>query len=134
MQEEITVKTLQRSPTADRLGIDNTPTEVVAGKLQYLISKVLEPMSMLFTYRITSGYRGKALNTKIGGATSSQHMKGEAADLVPTRISVKEAYDKIVLSAIPYDQVIYEKRGTTEWIHISYRRTKPRHQHFVLVL
>ncbi len=58
----------------------NVPTDVLrnlielAKNLQVLRDEVKKPI------KITSGYRPAELNAKIGGATKSRHITGEAAD------------------------------------------------------
>ena len=58
----------------------NVPTDVLrnlielAKNLQVLRDEVKKPI------KITSGYRPAELNAKVGGATKSRHITGEAAD------------------------------------------------------
>jgi uncharacterized protein YcbK (DUF882 family) len=59
----------------------NVPTDVLrnlielAKNLQVLRDEVKKPI------KITSGYRPAELNAKVGGATQSRHITGQAADL-----------------------------------------------------
>ena len=79
-----TFKELTRSQTAEKLGINNMPdTAEKIDNLDKLREKILDPLREAYgkPIYVTSGYRCKALNTKIGGATSSQHMSGEAVDI-----------------------------------------------------
>lgn len=70
------------SGTAIRHNIDNTPREEHVERLKALCENVLEPLRRRFgVIRITSGYRCEELNTKVGGAAGSQHLRGEAADI-----------------------------------------------------
>lgn len=48
-----------------------------------------------FTIQINSGYRSALYNKKIGGATSSQHVKGTAADIVVNKNGVPVDAKKI---------------------------------------
>lgn len=49
--------------------------------LKAVATDLLQPIRDHFgPVRVTSGYRGKALNAAVGGSASSQHCKGEAAD------------------------------------------------------
>lgn len=68
---------------------------------------------------ITSGFRCKELNERIGGSATSQHCKGEAADFIPTRMPAREACILIAQSPIQYGQLILELRGQGRIIHIS---------------
>lgn len=79
-----------------------------------------------FPILISSGVRCPALNKAVGGAKNSQHVKCEAVDFVlvnPTPTMNDQlwwAYKKLRSSAIEFDQLIYEVRGKSEWIHISF--------------
>ena len=68
------------------------------------------------TMEITSGVRCPKLNKKIGGVSTSDHIKLMAVDFVPSKIKLKTAFDKIRNSSLDYKQIILEKNS---WIHIS---------------
>lgn len=127
-----TINELTASSTAKARGIDNTPDATARRNLQSLTDRVLNPIRELCGRPITvnSGYRCPALNKAVGGATSSQHMTGEAADITTgTKAGNKELFDRIAASGIPFDQLIDEKGFS--WIHISY---SPRNRRQVLHL
>ncbi len=65
---------------------------------------------------ITSGYRSSALNDAIGGSDSSQHMQGEAADIVIPGMHPRQVIYQILRLNLPFDQVI-EEFG--RWTHVS---------------
>lgn len=122
MAEFFTKSELTRSDTARILKIDNTPTPEALAALDALMWNVLDPIRRMWGKPIivNSGYRCPKLNAAIGGSATSQHMKGEAADITagdPTKN--KELFDMIAQSAIPFDQLIDEKNY--RWIHVSYR-------------
>lgn len=122
MAEFFTKSELTRSDTARILKIDNTPTPEASAALDALMWNVLDPIRRMWGKPIivNSGYRCPKLNAVIGGSATSQHMKGEAADITagdPTKN--KELFDMIAQSAIPFDQLIDEKNY--RWIHVSYR-------------
>lgn len=122
MAEFFTKSELTRSDTARILKIDNTPTPEASAALDALMWNVLDPIRRMWGKPIivNSGYRCPKLNAEIGGSATSQHMKGEAADITagdPTKN--KELFDMIAQSAIPFDQLIDEKNY--RWIHVSYR-------------
>ena len=81
-----TLTELTKSATATRLKIDNTPTAEAKQNLVNLIDKILDPLREAYGKPIivTSGYRCPKLNKAVGGSTSSQHMKGMAADIRTT--------------------------------------------------
>ncbi len=107
------------SQTATRLGIPNYPNSTQFENMVQLCDNVLEPIRSHFgTIIVSSGLRTDALNTAIGGSKTSQHRKGEAADIVTSKFNITEMFEWIVLeSGIIYDQVIHE---FGRWIHISY--------------
>ncbi len=118
-----TLQELTKSATASRKGIDNTPTEEVKGNLQLLVEKILDPLREAWGAPIivTSGYRCPKLNKAVGGAKTSQHMYGQAADI--RTVSDKPAdnrklFDKIRELKLPYDQLIDEYNYN--WVHVSY--------------
>ena len=93
-------------------------------KLQQICTVLLEPIRKKWgPIRVTSGYRGPALNAATKGASpTSQHSLAEAADIVPNVAPLEDVMAWIVKeSGIPYGQVILEKRGgpSWQWIHIS---------------
>lgn len=122
MAEFFTKSELTRSDTARIRRIDNTPTPEASAALDALMWNVLDPIRRMWGRPIivNSGYRCPKLNAAVGGSATSQHMKGEAADITagdPTKN--KELFDMIECSAIPFDQLIDEKGY--RWIHVSYR-------------
>lgn len=122
------IKELTSSATAVRKGIDNTPTPTIRVALTALVSNVLDPLRELYGKPIivTSGYRCPKLNKAVGGATNSQHTKGEAADIrsVSDKYSDnKKLFELIKKSSLPFDQLIWEYGTDTgpDWIHISFK-------------
>lgn len=117
------------SPTATSLGIDNTPNAGVIANLQALANAVCEParQGLRFPIRVTSGYRCPNLNTAVGGSSTSQHVKGEAVDLVCE--DNRKLFDYI-RQYLPFDQLIYEfgDDNAPAWVHVSYSRRYNRRQ------
>lgn len=118
-----------RSSTAESNGIDNTPSLEVVSNLQHLCQEVLEPLRnwMNEPIRINSGYRSPALNKAVGGATSSQHLSGEAADIrIPSK-DTGQKYIDFILDNCRFDQLLYEhdSQGHT-WLHVSCKRSGNR--------
>lgn len=116
--EDFTYGELIASDTAEREGIENIPDEKQIQRIFTLTEEVLQPIRNHFgqPVQVTSGFRGIPLNRAIGGADSSQHTKGEAADIVVGEHTVNEAFEEIV-GNFDYDQIIWEFGN---WIHISY--------------
>lgn len=78
-----TIAELCRSNTADRLGINNRCRQEHVTALTALVDNVLDPLREWYGKPITvnSGYRCPELNVAVKGSKTSQHMKGEAADI-----------------------------------------------------
>lgn len=118
-----TIQELTKSATAQRKGIDNTPSVQVRANLTALVEKVLDPLREAYGKPIivTSGYRCEKLNKAVGGAASSQHVKGEAADIrsvEDTPEENKKLFDLIVKLGLPFDQLINEYGY--DWVHVSF--------------
>lgn len=114
---------------ATKTGLTNIPNWQAVENLKALVNNVLDPLRESWGKPIivTSGFRGKAVNDKVGGVATSQHTKGEAADIdIGTPEQNKELFDFICKSCITFDQLLLENRG--QWIHISYNINKNRQQ------
>lgn len=124
LSANFTLRELTRSTTASRQGIDNNPSDFEIHKLTDLCVAVLQPVRDHFgVVTVNSGYRSPLLNVAIGGSTSSQHMKGEAAD-------IEVGADNLVLAHwiadnLDYDQLISEcyvpGEPASGWVHVSFR-------------
>lgn len=74
----------EASETAKRKGIINVITSFeVRDAVKALTLKVLQPLREIYgkPLEINSGYRCPRLNAEVGGVPTSQHVKGEAADI-----------------------------------------------------
>jgi len=120
-----TLNEMKASKTAEMLGIKNEPSWQQIEALTLLCLKTLEPIRALVgkPVRVTSGYRCQKLNKQVGGAQTSQHQKGEAADIHVDGLKTQELFDMIVASNIPFDQIIQE---FDQWVHISFSKTRER--------
>jgi len=69
--------------TATGRTADNTPGEKEIIALKALCENILEPVREHFgkPVYILSGFRSPEVNKLVGGAPTSQHVKGEAADI-----------------------------------------------------
>lgn len=111
-----------RSTTALRLGITNNPTEVEWINIERLAVNVLQPIRVHFgPLRILSGYRSPNLNAAINGSESSNHCRGEAADVEPINSSIK-LIDIITWAYrnLSFRECIAEY-FPDGWIHLAYR-------------
>lgn len=131
LTEHFTLSELTRSETAERRHIDNTPPPEVVDNLRALCRNVLEPARVAFgaPIYITSGYRCPALNKAVGGKPTSQHLRGEAADLQVKGVrNLKRLYNAILDHGV-FDQLLYESnKSGARWIHVSYTSYGNRRQ------
>lgn len=117
------------SNTALSKSVPNYPnTNEFKSNLQKL-SKVVSAIAKTSGFKIfvNSGYRSKEVNSTVGGATSSQHMKGQAVDMdCNSKSTVDNAKLFLFLVNSPkwknkIDQIIWEKPGSSIWVHCSFK-------------
>lgn len=148
LTEHFTLEELIYSDTAKLKKINNIPDEVHKKILKHTAEYFLEPLRRLLNehykfynnkkidhigIKITSGYRCSKLNSEIGSKDTSQHIKGEACDMVAiiyfidgtkTELPYIEFYNfikqSVKLNKLSIDQLIQEKSGNTTWVHASY--------------
>jgi zinc D-Ala-D-Ala carboxypeptidase len=134
LSSNFTLAELTRSDTATRLGVENRPRPVHVENLRALTRNILQPLRdhIRIPIFVSSGFRSPEVNAIIGGAVSSQHMKGEAADIETMLISNLELARVILMMALPFDQLILEhwKPGdpSAGWVHVSHSRMRNRGQ------
>ena len=125
LSEHFQLSEFTKSQTATRNDIDNTPSDKEVKALKALCENVLEKIRAQFgVVKVSSGYRNKQLNTAIGGSATSQHTKGEAADIEVPRISNKALAEWIATNC-DFDQLILEfhvpsKGPDSGWVHVSW--------------
>lgn len=133
LTEHFTLAEFVRSETADRKHIDNTPSQEVVDNLSALCRNVLDPARVAFgePIYITSGYRCPALNKAVCGKPTSQHLRGEAADLQVRGVkNLRKLYNAIKEHGV-FDQLLYEtNQAGAKWIHVSYTSYGNRRQAF----
>jgi zinc D-Ala-D-Ala carboxypeptidase len=123
LSAHFTLEELIASETAARLGIDNRPSDAVIAHMRNHLAPGLESVRAIFgaPVHVNSGYRSAALNAAIAGsASNSQHIRGEAADiLVPSFGAPYAVCRRIIESGIAFDQLIFEF-GNRGWCHVSF--------------
>mgnify|MGYP003594600217 FL=1 len=124
-----TIQELTASPTAKAEKINNNPTPEAVENLKLLVDMVLDPLRDVYgkPIRVNSGYRSPALNRVLKGSKTSQHMKGQAADITAgSKQENKKLFDLAQKLNLPFCQLIDEKNFT--WVHISYDKNNVRRQ------
>jgi uncharacterized protein YcbK (DUF882 family) len=128
LSKHVTMEEFCYSPTAIKKGINNSMGLIAINKAIQLCENVFEPLRKHLNapIKISSGFRCEQLNKLIGGASGSQHTKGEAFDL---ELTDRKLFDWI-LKNLEFDQAIYEfgNDAHANWFHISYRKGNNRKQ------
>lgn len=107
ISKNFSYREFEHSDTAERRGIVNVITDFkVRDSIKALVLDVLQPLrdALGEPMEVNSGYRCTELNRLVGGTSTSQHLKGEAADISsdnPLALA-QLAYDL----GLPYDQMI----------------------------
>jgi hypothetical protein len=113
-----------KSATAERLGVDNSPSLIHLVNLTHLAIHILQPVRDKFgVITINSGYRSPALNAKVGGSKTSQHCNGQAGDF-ESFSTPNPDLARWIAKNLDFDQLILEfydgKDPNSGWIHCSY--------------
>ena len=121
-----TIEELTRSNTAEAKSIDNTPTKEAKENLVALVDNVLDPLREMYGNPIivNSGYRSPALNKAVKGASTSQHVKGEAADITGGNKEANKRLFELIREKLSFDQLINEYDYS--WVHISFKSSGNR--------
>jgi len=133
LSPHFTLAEMTRSDTATARGIDNTPNEQETVNLSKVCETMEEIRSLLGDkpITITSAFRSEALNKAVGGVPNSAHRLGLAADFVcPSFGTPTQICNHLLgrVSSLDLDQLINEKTGGGEWVHIGLSLGEPRYQ------
>lgn len=125
LSENFSLKELTVSETATRKGLDNTPNDVVIANLKTLAENILQPVREHYgkSVKVNSGYRSPEVNASVGGSKTSDHCKGQAADIEISGVSNGDLA-KYIAENYKFTQVILEfyTQGIPDsgWVHVSY--------------
>lgn len=129
LSENFTLEEMVRSQIALRKDIDNTPTPAIIENLRWLAINILEPVRSRLGVPLhtDSGYRSPLLNLAVGGAITSVHPLGFAADEIPIGRDLHQAFARIrEMDDLPIDQCIIE---CNTWLHLGGSPSgAPRHE------
>lgn len=110
--------------TTTNTGLANVPGPVGMVKVRALAHNILDPLwDAVGPVTVTSGYRSPAVNRKVGGDSSSQHMTGEAADIKVPGYTALQLAKKIHDLGLPYDKLIWYPASLGGHVHVSYTKT-----------
>tara|TARA_R110000868_G_scaffold154180_3_gene380234 strand:- start:522 stop:989 length:468 start_codon:yes stop_codon:yes gene_type:complete len=115
-----------KSETASRRDMDNTPhSDEVIANLTVLCEQVLQPLRDAYGVgiKVNSGYRSPDVNAAVGGSRTSDHCKGQAADIeipgVPNRDLALYIRDNFEFTQLILEGYI-EGVPDSGWVHVSY--------------
>lgn len=118
--------------TVTQTGLPNTPGVAEAIALSRLTALILDPLRAHLgrPVHVTSGYRSHRVNAEVGGEPTSQHLRGEAADIKVDGMTPTEVARAVVALGLPVDQLIveYDDGKGGGWVHVSHRAAKNRGQ------
>jgi len=118
--------------TKTATGIENVPTSADKAWLEALAVEVLEPLRRKFgPIIVNSGYRSQAVNTRIGGSPTSQHMVGQAADIVSPSYTPYEIATFLYESDLPVRQVILYPPSRGNFLHVAIDPQRPAKRQFL---
>ena len=124
LSKNFALSEMVKSATAERLNVDNSPSDIHLVNLTHLAIHILQPVRDEFgVITINSGYRSPALNAKVGGSKTSQHCNGQAADF-ESFSTPNPDLAKWIANNLEFDQLILEfydgVNPNSGWIHCSY--------------
>ena len=133
MSLNFTISELIKSDTAARYNINNMPDIYSLDNMLNLIWYCLQPLrdKLGKPIIITNGFRCFALWKKLNDlglnpSKTSQHLKGQAADLVVNGMTQEALFNFIKKSGVEFDQLIWEQDNNC--VHISFVKGKNRKQ------
>ncbi len=125
LTENFSLHEMTKSETALRHGLNNVPGENEINNLRTLCQQILQPVRTAYGrgIKVNSGYRAPDVNAAVGGSRTSDHTKGQAADI---EIPGVANYDlaKYIADNFKFTQLILEfyTPGIPDsgWVHVSY--------------
>lgn len=115
-----------KSETASRRDMDNYPhSDEVLANLTTLCEQVLQPLRDAYGVgiKVNSGYRSPDVNAAVGGSRTSDHCKGQAADIEIPGVANRDLA-LYIRDNFEFTQLILEGyiEGIPDsgWVHVSY--------------
>lgn len=126
ISEHFDYREFEESEAAKKNRIQNTITSFeVRDSIKELVVTVLQPLRSMLNREghVNSGYRCKSLNAIIpNSSTTSQHIKGEAADMDFKGVQPIDVARIAVKLDLPFDQLIVYPT----FCHISHKKGGPQ--------
>lgn len=113
-----TYRQVVKSAEAVRHGIDNLPTdEAVWRRAEWFAKHVLTPLNAVIPITINSWYRSPELCSAIGSKPSSNHTRGDCADIEPKAAKTPNI-ELFNLCAVHFDCAeLIAEFFPTGWVH-----------------
>ena len=132
LTDNFSLEELTKSQVALRNGLLNVPSTEQVANLQRLCSEILQPLrDYVGPIVVNSGFRSPEVNVATGGSKTSDHCKGEAADIEAIEMDNRELA-KYIKENFKFDQLILEfhdeKDPRSGWVHVSLAATGNRNQ------
>ena len=113
-------------------GLPNNPPEQALANMILLCRHVFEPLrrAVNVPIRITSMYRSQEVNKAVGGASTSQHVTGQAMDIQACTGATNAQLFHYIRQNLKFDQLIWELGSDNQpaWVHVSYSGINNRMQ------
>ena len=125
LTENFTLSEMVKSETALRHSLDNTPGDAEIANLKRLAENVLQPIRNHYRagVKVNSGYRHPNVNAAVGGSRTSDHTRGQAADIEIPGVANADLATWISKN-LKFTQLILEfyTPGIPDsgWVHVSY--------------
>lgn len=118
------------SNTAKKHKIDNKPPRFAMENMKVLAEELFEPLREKVGHpiRVSSFFRGKELNAALKGAESSQHLTGNAIDLISNGEMTNAEIFYMIKNEFEFDKLIWEMGDdkNPDWVHVSYVKDNNR--------
>ena len=137
LSKNFTLEELVFSITASNNGWNNKPNAEQKEFLKRLAVEVLQPIRDAWGQPITvsSGYRCPKLNASVGGSKTSQHLKGQAADIKATNPADNGKLFALIKQMIKQKKIRvgqciweYGTKRVPKWVHVSLPTLKKNNQ------
>lgn len=124
LSNNFSLEELCASSMAKQKNINNQPTKEATEALGCLVQNLLQPLrdKLRRPIIVTSGYRCPELNKLVGGSQNSQHVLGQAVDIVVRGMTPRTLAEFVTRTGLTFDQMIVEEVNGTSWLHLSYTR------------
>lgn len=107
--------------TNTNTGLENRPFTSELNNLLHLVQNILDPLRDLYgkPIHINSAYRSPIVNSKVGGASTSHHIKGSCADITSNDNGL---LFQLIKDNFEFRQLIWEKgdNKNPQWIHVEW--------------